>query len=143
MLARCLLALFVVCAGSPGVRAADLPAPFQVRPPVAADNPCGDTRVLTGITKRFAWAEQTTWHRGFVMAALHNARPSDHRYYEPGLILRRYCQADSAMSNGLRRQVYYVIEVGQGFASVGNTVDFCVLGLDPWHIYDEACRTVR
>ena len=35
------------------------------------------------------------------------------------------------------------LEFGQGFATIGNYVDFCVVGLDPWHVHDEACRTVR
>ena len=51
--------------------------------------------------------------------------------------------ADATMTNGVPHTVFYAIEFGQGFASIGNYVNFCVLGLDPWHIYDEACRTVR
>ena len=51
--------------------------------------------------------------------------------------------ADAVMTNGDYRVVYYTIEHGVGFAGIGSSVDFCVLGLDPWHVHDGACRTVR
>lgn len=132
---------FAVAAAS--VQAADLPEPIRINTPIRADNPCADTVVLERIMDRFAWAETKTWHRGFVMAFLGNARSSGHPFAEPGLIQRTYCVADSVMTDTTRRPVYYTIESGQGFASIGNSVDFCVLGLDPWHVHDEACRTVR
>ena len=47
------------------------------------------------------------------------------------------------MTNGDIRPVYYAVEHGAGFAGIGRYVDFCVLGLDPWHVHDGSCRTVR
>jgi hypothetical protein len=47
------------------------------------------------------------------------------------------------MTNGMPYAVFYVIEHGLGFAGLGRDIDFCVLGLDPWHIHDGDCRTVR
>lgn len=132
---------FMVAAAS--VQAADLPEPIRISTPIQAENPCADTIVLERIMDRFAWAETKTWRRGFVMAFLGNARSSGHPYAEPGIVKREYCMADSVMTDTSRRTVFYAIEYGQGFASVGNYVDFCVLGLDPWHVHDEACRTVR
>jgi len=114
-----------------------------VREQIAVEDACGNPNVLGRIVERFAWAEEHTWRRGFIMASLQNARLSGHPYFEPGIIERRYCMADATMTNGSPHTVYYAIEFGQGFASIGNYVNFCVLGLDPWHIYDEACRTVR
>jgi hypothetical protein len=93
--------------------------------------------------ERFAWAERNTWQRGFVMASLENGRLSGHPYAEPGMIHREYCMADAAMTDGSLRTVYYAIEFGVGFASIGNYVDFCVLGLDPWRVHDGGCRTVQ
>jgi hypothetical protein len=135
------LAFGVLGAGS--ASAADLPGRIAITAPIAAANPCGDANVLNRIVERFAWAERNTWRRGFVMAALENPRPSGHPFFEPGIIRRDYCAADSIMTNGQAHSVYYAIEYGVGFASIGNYVDFCVLGLDPWHVHDEACRTVR
>ena len=77
------------------------------------------------------------------MSGLVNARSSQHDVAEPGLVRRDHCVADSPMSDGTTRTTYYAIEYGQGFASIGASVDFCVLGLDPWHVHDESCRTVR
>lgn len=140
---RRVLAALAMTMAAGAVQAADLPGPIVVKGAIDTVTPCADLDVLNEIADRFAWEERNTWHRGFVMASLRNGRFSNHPFFEPGLILRHYCMADSAMTNGLTRTVYYVIEVGQGFASIGNYVDFCVLGLDPWHVYNEACRTVR
>jgi len=108
-----------------------------------AGNPCDSVGVLGHIKGRFASTERGLWHRGFTMASLDNPRPSGHRYREPGLVKRDYCEADATMTNGAPYPVFYVIEHGLGFAGIGRDIDFCVLGLDPWHIHDGFCRTVR
>ena len=123
--------------------AADLPDRIIIKQAIVTNNPCADPIVRKRIMERFAWAERHTWHRGFVMASLSNGRVGEHPFYEPGLIHREYCMADATMTNGSARTVYYTIEFGQGLASMGSYVDFCVLGLDPWRVHDEACRTVR
>ncbi len=140
---RWLLWALVLAVGPAASQAADLPGPIAIRAPIQAASPCADANVLARIVERFAWAEQNTWHRGFAMASLANGRFSGHPFFEPGIVRRDYCVADSVMTDGSGRTVYYAIEYGVGFASLGNYVDFCVLGLDPWHVHDEACRTVR
>ena len=140
MLIRTMLAFAAILMSATFAPAADV----TVAPPVAvAHNVCADTDVLDRIIDRFAWAERNTWRRGFIIEALHNPRPSGHPYAEPGIIERSYCMADSVMTDGQFRTVYYAIEYGVGFASIGDYVDFCVLGLDPWHVHDGSCRTVR
>ena len=140
MLFRHMLAVAAVLVPAMPAPAADV----TVAAPVAVvDNVCADTSVLDRIIDRFAWAERNTWRRGFIIEALHNPRPSGHPYTEPGIIERSYCMADSVMTDGQFRTVYYAIEYGVGFASIGDYVDFCVLGLDPWHVHDGSCRTVR
>ena len=124
-------------------QAADLPGRIVMNEPIQTNFPCADPGVLRHIADRFAWAERNTWHRGFLIASLENARFSGHPYFEPGIVHREYWAADSVMTNGSSHTVYYAIEFGVGFASLGNYIDFCVLGLDPWHVHDEACRTVR
>ena len=137
------LAAALAVLGAASAQAADLPGPIVIHEAIAAENPCADRAVLSRIADRFAWAEKNTWHRGFVMATLQNGRNSNHPFFEPGIVRREYCMADSVMTDGHAHTVYYAIEFGVGFASIGNYVDFCVLGLDPWHVHDEACRTVR
>ncbi len=77
------------------------------------------------------------------MTSLANPRRSDAGFFSPGLILRDYCVAESQMTNGLSPPVFYAIEHNVGFASIGSNVDYCVLGLDPWYVHNEVCRTVR
>ena len=124
-------------------QAADAPGHRMHGGPAEFGGACAKAGVLGDIRARFAWAERRTWRRGFAMEAIENPRPSGHPYAEPGLIVRDYCMADAIMTNGEIRTVYFAIEHGVGFAGIGRYVDFCVFGLDPWHVHDGACRTVR
>ena len=67
--------------------------------------------------------------------------------YEPATlnspIERRYCQATARLSDGQDRPIWYLIEYGQGFAGIGDNVEFCVLGFDRWNVYNSACRVLR
>jgi hypothetical protein len=114
---------------------------FPVHSSRASD--CADTGLLERIVDRFAWAERTHWHRGFVIETIDDPRPSGHHFAEPGTVHRDYCIADSVMTNGTVHPVYYAIERGLGFAGIGRYVDFCIPDLDPWHVHDGDCRTVR
>ncbi|WP_051631120.1 hypothetical protein [Afifella pfennigii] len=104
---------------------------------------CEEPWVLNYIAKRFAWAEQNTWQRGFVINTLLNPRLSYVSGTAPARILAEHCTADAVMTDGTTRDVYYIVEKGMGLASIGDGVTFCVLGLDPWRVYDADCRTVR
>ena len=68
------------------------------------------------------------------------------RYYpatENSPIARRYCRATARLSDGRDRTVWYLIEYGQGFAGIGDNVEFCVSGFDRWNVYDSHCRVLR
>ena len=58
-------------------------------------------------------------------------------------IERRYCGADVHMSDGRKRYVWYLVEDRMGFAGVGDNVEFCVTGLDRWHVYGGHCRVLQ
>jgi ABC-type uncharacterized transport system permease subunit len=113
--------------------------------PVAAqpDALCASPLVVSAVVSRFNWAERTTFKRGFNLAALSNPRANPDPVLNVGVIPKRYCMAEAMMSNGMRSTAYYVVLMGQGLASIGNGLDFCIIGLDPWRVYDGACRTVR
>ena len=51
-------------------QAADLPGRIVMNEPIQTNFPCADPGVLRHIADRFAWAERTNWHRGYVIAAL-------------------------------------------------------------------------
>lgn len=106
------------------------------------DTLCSDERVLTRIVRNFAWAERRTWHRGFVIERIQNPRQRYTVFNGPALIRHRHCVADAIMTNGRRYPVYYEIGSEMGFASIGDGTDYCVAGLDRWHVYGRACETL-
>ena len=124
-------------------------ADYHVAPPPRAAAPdvvgalCANPHILGRIKNRFAWAERHTWHRGFMMASLSNPRVNYPMLNGPSMISQVRCIADATMTDKTQRTVFYSVEAEMGFASLGKGVDFCVLGLDPWRIHDDECRTVR
>lgn len=106
---------------------------------------CGEPWVLNKISNRFSY--QVTH-----VPNLPNVRISDfqdihqHRYLpaqEDWPIGRRYCGAKVVLSDGQYRDIWYLIEEGQGFASIGDNVEFCVSGFDRWLVYNGRCRVLR
>jgi hypothetical protein len=68
-----------------------------------------------------------------------------HRYYpyaEDSPIARRYCGATAVLSDGRKRDVWYLIEDGMGFVGIGDNVEFCVSGFDRWMVYNGRCRVL-
>ena len=129
----------VACAADTSVGSPPLPAP----PASAADSVCAAPRVLSGVISRFNWAERNTFKRGVELSALANPRANPDPVLNVGVIPKRYCVAEAVMSNGMRSTAYYVVLRGQGLAGIGNGLDFCILGHDPWRVHDGECRTVR
>lgn len=111
-----------------------------------ADDPiCGHSSVRSTIANRFRHQVTHVPHLPNVdIVSFHDARVTR---YEPSTpdspIERRYCSASVSLSDGYTRQVWYVIEYGQGFASIGDNVEFCVSGFDRWNVYNSKCSTLR
>ncbi|MDR0252119.1 MAG: phage portal protein [Brucellaceae bacterium] len=61
----------------------------------------------------------------------------------PSGIERHYCRATAVLSNGENRNIWYMVEQRQGFASMGRNVESCVDGFDKWFVYDGRCRVLR
>ena len=103
---------------------------------------CGDAGVLAYIETEAAWAEHNTWHRGWV---IHSISHTGETALDPGpsKIHRRYCRGIAYLSNGRASELVYVIEAGQGFASIGWNAEFCLPAYDPWRVYDSWCRSIR
>lgn len=74
---------------------------------------------------------------GVIHESRYEPRDATHR------VERRYCQAKVITTDGARRQLWYLIENGWGYAGVGSSVEFCVSGLDPWRVYGAACKSLR
>jgi hypothetical protein len=56
---------------------------------------------------------------------------------------RQFCHAGARMSDGRTRDLWYLLEYPWGFAGQLTRVEFCISGLDPWHVYGKNCSTVR
>lgn len=106
---------------------------------------CGDAWVLRAITHRFRHQVQNVPHLPDVEITDFR-RIHQHRYLpvrERYPIARRYCGATVALSDGRDRDIWYLIEEGQGFASIGDNVEFCVSGFDRWFVYNGRCRVLQ
>ncbi|MCY6380102.1 hypothetical protein [Hoeflea prorocentri] len=105
---------------------------------------CDSPSVFRTISHRFRIADRNVIQRDLAIVDYLDVYE---RNYEPATemhrIARRYCQGKVAMSDGHTRSIWYLIEKGQGFAGVGDNVEFCIDGLDPWHVYGAYCRSVR
>lgn len=118
------------------------------QPPAAVYAPqptiCGDNGVLGTIDHRFDYTERNLLHAGLDVVNFYNMRetfwkPAD----ETHLISRHYCVANVVMNDNRPRTVYYLIEGTMGYAGIGDNVEYCILGLDPWHVYGADCDSVR
>lgn len=129
-----------------GAAAADLnPVPAPTRYHDAGPQPCGDATVLKRISRRFDHQVRHVPHLPQVAITSFEGI-HEHRYlasHEDRPIARRYCNATAWMTDGRSRQVWYLIEYGQGFAGIGDNVEFCVSGFDRWNVYNGHCRILR
>ena len=106
---------------------------------------CSDPHVLKRISSKFRHQAREVHHDKSLAIAdygnIHEHRYLDNRENRP--IARRYCGAEVTLSDGRGRTIWYVVERGVGFASVGDNVEFCVSGFDRWNVYDNGCRILR
>nr|WP_245411832.1 phage portal protein [Phyllobacterium leguminum] len=106
---------------------------------------CADQRVLKSIVSRFGYQVTHVPNLPTVgISAFSNVQQKRYEAGElPSAITRHYCDATAVLSDGEQRRVWYLIEEGQGFASFGDNVEFCVAGFDRWNVYDGRCRILR
>lgn len=136
-----LLGLSAMLAAGPSVRAADLAAAVYT----SDSGVCSENWVLNRITSRFAY--QVRHVPNLPQVAINDFQNIYQTRYLPARedrpIARIYCGAKVALSDGYSRDVWYLVEYGQGYAGVGNNVEFCVSGFDRWFVYNGRCRVLR
>ena len=130
---------------APVVQAADLVILPQEGGLLQDTGVCAEPWVLRRITDRFHYQVRHVPHLPDVeitdFRGIHQ-----HRYLpaqDKWPIGRRYCGATVGLSDGNARTIWYLIEEGQGFASIGDNVEFCVAGFDRWMVYNGRCRVLR
>lgn len=124
------------------------PAPAWSADPVLVEvepTVCADQGYLNRIEKRFRYQVANVPNLPQVeIEQFFNIRE---QLYEPTdefhPISRRYCSATVVLDNSETRSIWYLIETDQGFASIGENVEFCVHGFDRWMVYNGACRILR
>lgn len=109
------------------------------------DDLCANTAVHTTIQKRFR--HQVTHVPNLPDVDIVDFYGASQTRYRAASgdspIERRYCRATARLSDGGDRTIWYLIEYGQGFASIGDNVEFCVSGFDRWNVYNAYCRVLR
>jgi capsid protein len=137
-----LASLCAPVAAASSARAADLPQGYSE---YQDNSVCGQSWVLNRISRRFHYQVRHVPHlpnveiAGFHRIRLTRSLPANERWP----IGRTYCEATVTLSNGYDRNIAYLIEKGQGFASIGDNVEFCVSGFDRWMVYNGRCRVLR
>lgn len=111
----------------------------------AEDAICAHQSVQGAIQRGFRYQVTHVPHLPDVdIVDLYGARLTRH---EPATlnspIERRYCHATARLSDGGNRSIWFLIEYGQGFAGIGDNVEFCVAGFDRWNVYNSNCRILR
>jgi len=105
---------------------------------------CNEQRVLDYIKKRFVWTDEKLLKRGLRIEAIHRAHQNrEQPITKTRTIGRLYCHGTAVMNDGGKRTIWYMIEADMGVASMRDNVEFCISGLDPWHVYGAWCRSVR
>ena len=104
---------------------------------------CDDPAILRRIESRFGWAEQRTWHRGFEINEIVAPRLRYQVLNGPSIILHDHCIGNAVMTDGSVRTLVYTVSRGMGFASIGDGVNYCVQGLDPWRVFGAGCSTLK
>jgi hypothetical protein len=105
---------------------------------------CDAPQVLSYIQKRFVWTDRHVLKRGLAIESIqrvHRNRSSHGREYWS--IPRLYCHGTAYMNDGHKRQIWWLIEGGMGFAGLRDNLEFCVSGLDPFKVHGAWCRSVR
>jgi capsid protein len=135
-----LLGLAAAIGATPSVRAADLGVYSE-----SYSGACSQNWVFGKITNRFAYQVRHVPNLPLVaITDFQNIRET--RYLpaqEDRPIGRTYCSADVILSDGNARDIWYLIEEGQGYAGIGDNVEFCVSGFDRWYVYNGGCRVLQ
>lgn len=105
---------------------------------------CADEKVHKKIKRRFRrHTAPNVLQRALAIDAIALPRQSRYVVADPSPLARRYCRARAHFSDNRHRTLYYFIEESTGFVGVKWNVEFCVIGMDPWRVYDGRCRVAR
>lgn len=105
---------------------------------------CGHDGVLNRIQARFTYTAAHYLNSDIGISDIQ--RIQENRLVTKGKsqnVERHYCQARAVMSDGKKRDLWYVVENPWGYAGVGDGVTYCVSGLDPLRLHGRFCMSLR
>jgi len=98
---------------------------------------------LPRIVHEFAEKEYTFWNSSLQITGFSAVRETAFRPWQSDNIPRRYCTGEAMLNDGKARKVHFSIIEDGGFASYGNGVEWCVVGVDRNWAYNPACRAAK
>ncbi len=108
--------------------------------PYSGDLPaCDDGWVLNEITWAFN-SHEPNFDSTLELMDFKRIGQVGYRANGPQFIPRRYCAARALFNDGRVREVRYNLIEHGGFIGIGSGVEWCVVGLDRFHVYSPACR---
>ncbi len=102
-----------------------------------------DPGVLSTISGTFAEKESEYWNSSLQIGGYDRIREIGFRANGLAYIPRRYCVARATLSDMRTRLVVYQVQEHMGFASFGDGVEWCVVGLDRNLAYAPSCSALR
>jgi len=135
------LAVSFASLGAPTVQAADY---IEMAPADAGF--CSKAGVLSRIQSKFR--HQVTHVPNLPDVAITDFRDITLRRWQPAQgeewpIARLYCGATVQLSDGMNKDIWYLVEEGMGLAGTGYNVEFCIKDFDRWNVYSGGCRILR
>ena len=103
--------------------------------------PC--SAALDSVASGFADKESTFWNSSLTITQFLNVQEIAYRPWQSNTIPRRYCTATAVISDGKPRTINFSIIEDGGLMSVGDGIEFCVVGLDRNWAYNPTCRMAR
>ncbi len=101
---------------------------------------CEDTWALQVITSAFNYSRYWYSLQRLQLDHFEAVKEIGFRTNGPEFIPRRYCVGRAIFSDGRQREVKYNLIERGGFVGLGDGVEWCVVGEDPFHVYSPACR---
>lgn len=104
---------------------------------------CFSPKVFDEISDAFESKEKTYWNSNLVLLSFAQPRELGYRPWGAQFIPRRFCAAETRVSDGTQRTVYYAIGQDIGTLGVKWGVEWCVNGLDRNFAFAPGCRMAQ
>lgn len=133
----------VLMASVPAVSASLIEKNFWLEGPRYDGHPAPCVAMQGTVASRFAEKESKFWNSDLQITGFLNVREIALRPWKFEGMPRRYCTGKVTINDGSIRDINFVVVEDAGFAGIGDSVEFCVRGLDRNWAYNPACRMAR